>query len=603
VGPHLRKLIATSALVVLGLAAGPAVPTAEASGIITHSWMAASAIPLVSDPALRSILQANATTAESGAHFPDSGYAAGVLGVEDDFGEEAHWPRWHLALADQIAAECPPVPATTSLCARRIALLFGSVAHGMGDEVWDWLFEPNAPDRGESYVPPPLAGQFSTGGLEMQMDLIAIGDYDRRTRPAIPNWPAPGRLAASFDDVDRADVSAQDMQTGYIGISVARNAEANLARDHRDDITRNMRWTSSHVVTAPGGVRFAARAIAAAWANLWGRIQGEQPATEVSVTHPADGETGIPATGWDRTDFQPGSAPDRGGARNRITAVLSSTLPYLPLASTPGGIDEELPTGAMTLTDIGTGDPVALRPGYPRQVPYGAESGEHVIDLQPGTDLAPCTSYRVDVTEVLVDANGDPVTPHSWTFTTDGDACPGPASRPDLSAKRTAIGALVGDDVYTPGGAGQTRQLLTPAGRTATFGLRLENDGSAPDRLRLTGQGSFGTFGVRYFDGRVNVTPRVVAGTYRTPTLAPGRTRNLTVLISVPPRAAAGATVTRLVTVRSVEAPSAVDAVKLTVRRTPAARARAEAAIAAEPALTEAELAEVAPYLQACLLD
>ena len=38
-----------------------------------------------------------------------------------------------------------------------------------------------------------------------------------------------------------------------------------------------------------------------------------EPETEVSVTYPADGQTDVPATGWDRAEFLPGSHPDRGG--------------------------------------------------------------------------------------------------------------------------------------------------------------------------------------------------------------------------------------------------------------------------------------------------
>jgi len=591
-----RRLVAGfGAVVLVGALGGTFAPRAEASGIITHSWMTASAIPLVSDPDLRALLRANAADVEGGAHFPDSGYAAGVVGVEDDYGEEAHWPRWHNAVAARIAAQCD-LDTVSASCARRIAHLFGSVGHGLGDQVWDWLFEPNAPDRGESYVPPDLQDQFSNGGLEMQMDLIAIGDYDRRTSPDLAEWPAPARLAQAFAAVGRPDVSTDDMDIGRTAINVARRGERALTQRYRADITRNMRWTSSHIVTAPGGIRFAARAIAAAWDNLWARMQGEQPATEVSVTYPADGETDVPTTGWERDEFLPGSAPDRGGARNRITAVLDAPLPYLLMAG-PGDIDEQLPAGSMTLTEVG-GDPVPLREGWPRQVPYGGESGEHVIDVQPAEDLQPCTEYRVDVTSALLDLDEQPVTPHSWTFTTDG--CTAPEDQPDLSAKRGATGALVGDDVYGASGVGQTRLLRTPRGEQATFYVRIEHDGNRPDRYRITGQRAVPGFGVQYFEGPTNVTARVVAGTYRTPLLGPGGARSLRVVITVGPRAPAGASVTRLITARSANDHEVVDGVKLTVNRA-TTRARAEA-LPVE-AVTDEELAEAARYAQVCLLD
>jgi len=590
-----RTKLAAGALVLLGLLAGPLTPQADAAGVITHSWMALEAIPLVEHADLRALLNAHRADVEAGAHFPDSGYAAGVVGVEDDYGEEAHWPRFHNRLARQIANTCD-LDAPDALCQRRIAHLMGAVAHGLGDEVWDWLFEPNGPDRGESYVPPALANQFSTSGLEMQMDLVAIGDYDRRTSPAIPNWPAPARVVQAFHGVGQP-ATTDDLQLGYTAISVARNAEANLARQYRANIVRHMPWTSAHVYTAPGGVRFAAVAIAAAMDDLWERMRDESHTTEVSITYPADGQTGVPATGWDRESFQAGSAPDRGGALNRITAVLDASLPYAPTRGA-GDIDEQLPAGAMTLTEVG-GDPVALRASYPRQVPYGAESGEHVIDLQPDGNLDECTEYRVDVTSELLDEDGAPVEPYSWTFTTDGDACPGPAHRPDLAARRGSTGALVGDDVHGAGGAGQTRLLRTAAGAAATFSLRLQNGGSEPDRLRVQGERTVPNFTVQYFEGNTNVTGRVVAGTYRTPVLAPGGVRTLRLVVTVARQAPAGAAVTRLVTARSVGDTTQVDAVKLTVRRTAAARRRAEATAAP---LTDAELAEAARFAQVCVL-
>ena len=561
----MRKLAGAS-LILLVAVLWPWSPRAEASGIITHSWMAADAIPRVTDPGLRAILNRQRATVEAGAHFPDSGYAPGLT-----YGEAAHWPRWHDELARRIATACD-LDAPSATCERSIAHLFGAVAHGLGDQVWDWLFEPNGPDRGESYVPPPLQSSFSPNGLEMQMDLVAIRDHDRRTSPAIPEWPVPSRLSAAFTATGETGGDTDSLHDGYIAISVARNAERQLTADHHDDIVRNMPWTSSHIVTAPGGIRFAARAIAAAWDNLWLRMQGEAPTTAVSVTYPADGEERVPVTGWDRASFQPGSAPDRGGARNRITAVLDSSLPYTPL---PGSdIDELLPPGSMTLTDVTDGEvAVPVKEGYPRQVPYGGESGEHTIDLQPAGNLEACHTYRVDVTESLLDADEQPVAPFSWTFTTAG--CPGDRDQPDLAAKRGATGALVGDDVYTPNASGQTRLLRTPAGRTATFYVRIQNDGNRADRFRVTGQGAAPGFGVRYFDGATDVTARVVAGTYRTSMLNPGAARALRAVVTVSRNAGAGASVTRLVTARSANDTELVDAVKLTVRRVAPARARA----------------------------
>jgi hypothetical protein len=91
-------------------------------------------------------------------------------------------------------------------------------------------------------------------------------------------------------------------------------------------------------------------------------------------------------------------------------------------ADTTTHVPAQLPEGAMTLTDEATGTPVPVMAGYPKAVPYSPDSGEHVVDIQPAADLAACTTYRVDVTDRLLDAAGRPVTPMHRSFRTAG--CP-----------------------------------------------------------------------------------------------------------------------------------------------------------------------------------
>ena len=398
------------------------VRSAEAAGITTHAWMAIEAVDLVSDAQLEALLRANIGQLEGGAQFPDSGYWNRAFDVDGgDYGEEAHWQRFFDAYADQIRndSSCGDLTRPDGPCAPRIAHLMGAMAHGMGDEVWDWLFEPRAPDFGESYIPPALESFFGTGGAELQMDIIAIHDHGRQTSPDTP----PADLADVFASIGRGDITVDGLLSGKNGMSIVRGAEPVLTALYQDAIHQNMPQTAAGLVTAPGGIDFAAGAIAGEYENLWGRLLGHQPATEVGATYPADGETDVPATGWDRATFLPGASPGRGGARNRITAALTYSLPYVPLAGSSDHVPSLLPAGSMTLREAATGDLVPVKSGYPRIVPYTPDPGEHTIDIQPAANLAPCTEYRVDVTDHLLDANGDPVVPTSWTFRTEG--CPG----------------------------------------------------------------------------------------------------------------------------------------------------------------------------------
>ena len=47
---------------------------------------------------------------------------------------------------------------------------------------------------------------------------------------------------------------------------------------------------------------------------------------------------------------------------------------------------------------------MAIRAGYPKVVPYGADAGGHVVDIQPAGDLTPCTWYRAGVTDEMTEA-------------------------------------------------------------------------------------------------------------------------------------------------------------------------------------------------------
>ena len=134
----------------------------------------------------------------AGAEFPDGGYWTRSFGTPGgDYGEEAHWQRFHDAYAAQIRSDpaCAPLTDPAGPCAATIAHLMGAAGHGMGDEVWDWLFEPNGPGLDESYLPSDLAGFVGPGGLEVQLDIVAIARHARPIvpTPAIPDASSPLR--------------------------------------------------------------------------------------------------------------------------------------------------------------------------------------------------------------------------------------------------------------------------------------------------------------------------------------------------------------------------------------------------------------------------
>ena len=132
----------------------------------------------------------------------------------------------------------------------------------------------------------------------------------------------------------------------------------------------------------------------------------------------------------------------------------------------------------------------------------------------------------------------------------------------------TFRGPWLGYHIYNATGAHQTAVVTTqpasawPWGIYYTFGISIQNDGSAADRFRVKATGAPSAWVVTYSRGTTNITSAVVAGTYRTPSLAPGATYLISARITLPQSSNLSFSVARLVTIRSVGDPTKLDAVK-----------------------------------------
>lgn len=418
----------------------PAMP-ADGAGMQTHAWMAVTAIDKVQDGQLQALLRANIDQVRLGGRFPDGGYFPG-----NTYGEEAHWQRFADAYLGILRSKssCGDLTRPNGPCAKEIAFLFGVIAHGTGDEVWDWLFEPNSPDHDEYYDNPEISSFNSEGGQELTMDLIGLGYYGIASPKPAPELPSIPVLSAAFAAAGMPGIDPTEFDTGRTVVIAGQDLETQWAVKYAAAVAAAMPWMSHHLVDGPGGVQFAATSIAGQWDHQWARLLGRDEPTTVSNHYPADDDRGIPATGWVRT-YLPGSDRGRGGARTRIMVSVTDALPF----GRAGGPAEStlLPAGSMTITDESTGDPVPIMDGYPKAVPYGAGAGTHSAAVQPAVDLTPCTWYRVDTTEALLDADGDAVTPTSFRFRTGRDAagtrCDGDPAAPPTTALPTTTTAPV----------------------------------------------------------------------------------------------------------------------------------------------------------------
>ena len=82
--------------------------------------------------------------------------------------------------------------------------------------------------------------------------------------------------------------------------------------------------------------------------------------------------------------------------------------------------------------------------------------------------------------------------------------------------------SFVGNNIYNTTGKKQAVVQKIFAGQTRSELIRVQNDGEVPDSFKIKGGGGQGPLSVTYQDGATDVTGQVEAGTFSTPTLAPG---------------------------------------------------------------------------------
>jgi alpha-tubulin suppressor-like RCC1 family protein len=147
-----------------------------------------------------------------------------------------------------------------------------------------------------------------------------------------------------------------------------------------------------------------------------------------------------------------------------------------------------------------------------------------------------------------------------------GPPAPPVTRRPDALV-RVGKKAFAGNDVYNTTGKRQTRAAKVKKGKKVTFTVRAQNDGNAPDALRVRGPRSTRTFTITYRAGTKNITKKVVKGTYRTPSLTPGASRDITVTITPTKKATKNKKAIATVTVTSIADTTKKDTVKAVATR------------------------------------
>lgn len=487
---RVRAILAACAIVI----AAPSVEQAGAAGMVTHAYMADEAVEHIQTPELKRLLELQAQPLLSGASYPDGGYFVQSF-PGGDYGEVSHWEGFTDAYAQYIRSKpgCGDLSDPLGPCAPLIGHLMGTAAHGMGDETWDWMFEPLTVDHQENpdhpSAPPDVPPGSLINSIAYAMDMIALVDYFRWTEQGL-FLPPPTDLTAVYSSIGRSDITAAGIVAGHGAMEGALAGERTAAPTEAERVREQMPWSAANFYSESGGVRDSAEAIAGYYDSLWAKLTAsERPAPRVVAVHPEDGEQGVP-TAWQPPRTSPG--PHTGGGELRVLTVLSSAVD----ASTVDASSFQLldPSGAQ----------VPALEGFPRAGPYGPD-GTHSLLFYPATDLEPCTVYTAQATTGLRDRTGLPLAePVSWEFRTQsadssatcsvvepppGGDPPADQSPPAGDSAPPANDPPTAESPPQAGGAGATGlpdgDLLAPAarclGRPATI-----IDLPGPEKLRGT---------------------------------------------------------------------------------------------------------------------
>jgi hypothetical protein len=411
-------------VVVLAMPAG-----AWAAGETTHAWMAQRAIRYVANPQLKALLNTHLPELLSGSAYPDTGYwIDGYIpdSFSKDFGEESHWePFINDYIAHIRSKNCGALANPLGRCAGLVAHVMGAAAHGMGDEVWDWLFEPRITDFGEDpsknfFAPgnpgaPLDSSKLPTGNplddvsssIEYALDEVAIAFHNRLL---VPNTaPPPVTDLVAVYKRRYGNVTAAHILGGHAVSVAAMTAERAVAPEEGPRIhDKDMPKSAAAFETAPGGVDFSAHAIAGYYDALWRKLTA--PATafpRVVALFPAAGARNVPVV-WQPAKTSPG--PATGGADLRIWAAFGNAIEASTL--TPATFRLLDPDGAS----------VAPLAGFPRLGPWGPY-GTHSMLWYPAGNLEPCTTYTAVLGTGLRDLAGRRLPAEKrWSFTTAGCA-------------------------------------------------------------------------------------------------------------------------------------------------------------------------------------
>ena len=436
---------------------------AGAAGMTTHAMMADVArFKLPPQHPLIDLLEHHRAALIAGAMFPDGGYFTGAAFEADrDLAETSHWDSYTDALAgvaheagcgdvdpaadpwdslpilagsldwlaDELARELPVLSLRSADdCGTLVAFLMGIAAHGMGDEVWDALFEPAVYQRGEMHhsspgylldsVPPgaepsvgallremigdeafdALASGFEfINGVEYAMDVVAIRDQFAWDEIPALVFPPSEPLSAAFAQLGH-DYDAAAIQRAALGTRLLVSAERVASAADYVRVRDVMPYAVGNYLTGSGGIHDVAQYIAGYYEHLWDRVvngPAEASAPFVVGVHPRPGERGLPSSPCVAEPFAPCADTTRRPIADRYI--------YFALSASPGSDFSELDNAVAVFDEQGNKLAIQLA----QLPPWASPMSAHGIRIELiDKVLKPHHRYTVTVTTQLYDRRG-----------------------------------------------------------------------------------------------------------------------------------------------------------------------------------------------------
>lgn len=443
----LKRLVPISLLLLGALQQQPAL----AAGMSTHAFMADFGRKALPEGPLKALLTAHRASLVSGAIHPDGGYGSGIAFPADrGMAEAAHWGDFTEAFMNYLrtekdggrcAREARDFQASYLIdnpsavinpqglsqdCGRLIAFMFGNAAHGLTDESWDSLFEPQVRARGEDPNPAAVLGSkavfkpftpketlvqiIGEGGYKQLVDLFGmtplnaieyagdiVGIAEHNLWAEIPALELPP--SADLVKVYRGNrfvgnsVGEAAIQRAHLVARSAVAAERTGAAAEIVRIRNTMPWLHGNYFAGPGGVVDSGYMVAGMYEQWWqmlvAQADGDIFAPQVAGVYPKNGSRNLPIQ-IKQDNF-------------RIYAVMGRNVQPSSVNSQTVKMHDE------------KGRPVS---GKPSVGIYDKEH-THLIRFEPDADLLPNHTYTMVIGTGVKDKQGRALKKsYVWRFET-----------------------------------------------------------------------------------------------------------------------------------------------------------------------------------------